>query len=220
MKLACLMAVAAAVAGLPALAEPVGGKAADDMLFGVRGSSVAVAQDLSEVEQVILRKVIELSETQMNQPLRYYASIAFSPDDGLTQEPGPISSANHHGVAAADAAALAACDAKRRAGTRPCRIGARVVPRGYAPCLWAPRPPTARPTARRAARRRWRFRPRPGNSRWRPGPGRRQRRWRSAMQRLGAQMIALSRSPIDLCQSVDLTGLVFCLGRIDSANEM
>ena len=133
MKLACLMAVAAAVAGLPALAEPVGGKAADDMLFGVRGSSVAVAQDLSEVEQVILRKVIELSETQMNQPLRYYASIAFSPDDGLTQEPGPISSANHHGVAAADAAALAACDAKRRAGTRPCRIGARVVPRGYAP---------------------------------------------------------------------------------------
>ncbi len=133
MKRACGVVAAITLAGLPALAEPVSDKVADDMLFGVRGSSVAVAQDLSELDQTILRKVIELSETQMNQPLRYYASIAYSPDDGLTQEPGPISSANHHGVAAADAAALAACNAKRKAGTRPCRIGARVVPRGYAP---------------------------------------------------------------------------------------
>ena len=43
-------------------------------------------------------------------------SIAYSPDDGLLQEPGPISSANHHGVAAADAAALAACNAAKAAG--------------------------------------------------------------------------------------------------------
>lgn len=123
--MATLMAVEAAAA------QPVSGAQAEDLLFGTRGQAIAVASDLSEFERSVLRQVIELAETRLRQPLYWYASIAYSPDDGLLQEPGPISSANHHGVAAADRAALAACDAARRAGTRPCRIGARVLPRGY-----------------------------------------------------------------------------------------
>jgi hypothetical protein len=125
--------VLAALAAAPAAAEPVSSAAAEDLLFGLRGQAIAVAPDLSETDQAILRMVIDLSAERMRQPLYWYSSIAYSPDNGLTQDPGPVAAANHHGVAAADRAALAACDAARPRGTRPCVIGARVLPRGYEP---------------------------------------------------------------------------------------
>ena len=125
--------VLAALAAAPVEAEPLSGAQAETMLFGLRGQAVAVSTGLSQTDQTILRMVIDLSAERMRQPLYWYASIAFSPDNGLVAEPGPISAANHHGVAAADRAALAACDAARPRGTRPCVIGARVLPRGYEP---------------------------------------------------------------------------------------
>lgn len=126
-----LLAAVVALASAPAGAQAISGAAAEDVVFGTRGQAIALASDLSEQDKAILRKVIELAESQLRQPLYWYASIAYSPDDGLLQEPGPISSANHHGVAAADAAALSACNAAKAAGKSPCRIGARVLPRGY-----------------------------------------------------------------------------------------
>ena len=124
---------AAALAAAPAAAEPVTGSVAGDLLFGLRGQAVAMSSGLSPQDQAILRMVIDLSAERMRQPLYWYSSIAYAPDAGLTVEPGPVAAANHHGVAAADRAALAACDAARPRGTRPCVIGARVLPRGYEP---------------------------------------------------------------------------------------
>lgn len=128
---ALVFAALAALSIGPVGAQAISGNAADDIVFGTRGQAIALASDLSEQDKAILRKVIELAESQLRQPLYWYASIAYSPDDGLLQEPGPISSANHHGVEAADRAALAACNAAKAAGKSPCRIGARVLPRGY-----------------------------------------------------------------------------------------
>jgi hypothetical protein len=127
-----LLVIAIAFAA-PAAAEPVTGDQARDLLFGLRGQTIAIDSNLPEREQTILRMVIDLSDKQMRQPLYWYASIAYSPDIGLTAEPGPVAAANHHGVAAADRAARAACDAARPAGSQPCVIGARVLPRGYEP---------------------------------------------------------------------------------------
>lgn len=121
---------AAALAAAPASAQPVSEAGARDLLFGTRGEAIALSQALSEQEKAILREVIRLTGEQMRQPLRYYASIAYSPDEGLVSE-ALQSSSNHHGVAAADRAALAACNAARAEGTQPCQIGARVLPRGY-----------------------------------------------------------------------------------------
>jgi hypothetical protein len=83
------------------------------------------------MDRTILRMVVDLSASQMRQPLYWYSSIAYSPSTGLTTEPGPVAAANHHGVAAADRAALAACNAAQARGAAPCVIGARVLPRGY-----------------------------------------------------------------------------------------
>ena len=126
-----MMAAVALLAGTAASAQPITGDQAEDLLFGTRGQAIALAADLSERDKLILRQVIELAETRLRQPLYWYTTIAFAPDSGLLEEPGPVSAANHHGVAASDRAALAACNAARPSGSRPCRIGARVLPRGY-----------------------------------------------------------------------------------------
>jgi hypothetical protein len=123
--------IIALLAASPAAAEPLTGAEAQDLLFGLRDQSVAVAGGLSEMDQTILRMVVDLSASQMRQPLYWYSSIAYSPSTGLTTEPGPVAAANHHGVAAADRAALAACNAAQARGAAPCVIGARVLPRGY-----------------------------------------------------------------------------------------
>ncbi len=127
------IALAAALAALPAMAEPLTGTQAQRLIFGLRGQSVAVAADLSPAEQTALRMIVDLSASRMRQPLSWYASIAYAPEQGLTQEPGPVAATNHHGVAAADRAALAACNAARPADSRPCVVVARVLPRNYEP---------------------------------------------------------------------------------------
>jgi hypothetical protein len=125
-----LLALMICLAG-PALAEPVSEREARGLLFGVRGESIAYSSALTEAERGIVAEVIRLSEEQMRQPLYYYAAIAYAPDEGLVS--GSLQSAiNHHGVEAADRAALAACAAAKTVAG-PCRIAARVLPRRYEP---------------------------------------------------------------------------------------
>jgi hypothetical protein len=128
-----LLYALALLAAAPAAAEPVSGAAAEGMVFGLRGQTIALASDLSEADRAILRMVIDLSARQMRRPLYWYSAIAYSPTTGLTSGPGPVAAANHHGIAAADRAALAACNAAQEPGAASCVIGARVLPRGYAP---------------------------------------------------------------------------------------
>jgi hypothetical protein len=103
---------------------------AEDLIFGTRGSAIAVSGALSATDQEIVKKTLELLEQQINGPVKYYAAIAYSPDEGLLTE-ALQSAMNYHSIAAADAAAIAACNAARTAGTAPCQIAARVLPRGY-----------------------------------------------------------------------------------------
>lgn len=113
-----------------ATAEPLTTREAQAALFGTRGTSVAVSGALSPTDQDIVRRIIDLLEDQMNGPVRYYAAIAYSPDEGLVSD-ALQSAMNYHSVTGADAAAIAACNAARAAGAQPCQIAARVLPRGY-----------------------------------------------------------------------------------------
>jgi hypothetical protein len=129
-RTACLTAAALLFSALSAMAQTVDERTARDALFGTRGSAIAVSGALSAGDQDIIRRTIDLLADQLNGPIRYYASIAYSPDEGLLSE-ALQSAMNYHSVADADAAALAACNAARTAGTRPCAVAARIVPRGY-----------------------------------------------------------------------------------------
>ena len=115
---------------LPAAAQPVNGDAAGDQLFPTRGTTLALSSALSERDREIVRRTIDLLEDQMNAPVRYYASLAYAPDEGVVSEAFQ-SAMNFHSVAAADRAALAACNAARAAGSGACAIAGRVLPQGY-----------------------------------------------------------------------------------------
>lgn len=113
-----------------AAAQTLTAREAEKMLFGTRGSAIAVSGALGATDQAIVTKTIELLEQQIGGPVKYYATIAYSPDEGLLTE-ALQSAMNYHSVAGADAASIAACNALRGAGTAPCQVAARVVPRGY-----------------------------------------------------------------------------------------
>ncbi len=59
----------------------------------------------------------------------YYGAIAFSPDEGILVE-ATVAAVNHHSVGAAEAAALADCDAKRK-GDTPCAVAVVLRPDGW-----------------------------------------------------------------------------------------
>ena len=88
---------------------------------------------------IVMRKHPKLTEDQSKilaqiapgQP--YYGAIAFSPDEGLAVE-ATVAAVNHHSVEAAEAAALAGCNEKRK-GEEPCAVVVVLRPDG-----WEPRP--------------------------------------------------------------------------------
>jgi len=132
---AVALACSVVFAGLgmaPALAQTLTTREAQATLFGTRGTAVAVSDALSAEDQDIMRRTIDLLEDQLNGPVKYYATIAYSPDQGLLSD-ALQSALNYHSVAGADAAALAACNTARAAGTQACQIAARVLPQGYEP---------------------------------------------------------------------------------------
>ncbi|MEL7343423.1 MAG: hypothetical protein AAFN59_01005 [Pseudomonadota bacterium] len=113
-----------------AMAQVMNTNQAGRALFPVRGSAVVVASELSGRDQTIAKTLVDLLEKQQGEPIRYFFSIAYSPADGWASQ--SLQSANNfHSVAAADAAALRACDAAKSGGT--CQVVARVLPRGYEP---------------------------------------------------------------------------------------
>ncbi len=122
--------IAAIILATPAMAQVLDTKTAEKQLFPVKGHSIQVSGKLSKDDRATVLAVIPLMAKQLNQPVRYYASIAYSPDDGLVHE-ALQAAMNYHTVGAADAAAVAACNKAKSRGTRSCRVAARVVPKRY-----------------------------------------------------------------------------------------
>lgn len=144
------MVAAMMLAGGAALAEPVSGRVAEGLAFAPGKSRVIVSSGLDAQGQGMVRLMVPLMEQQLGRKLDYYGAIAMSPDEGFQSEASQ-SALNHHSVASADAAALAACNANRKSGTRPCILAARIVPEGY-----EARPLTLSTNATRALRETYR----------------------------------------------------------------
>lgn len=124
--------IAALSMAAPAGAEVLDTKAARGQLFSTKGHSVQVSGRLSKEEQQTVTAIIPMMGEQLRQPVRYYAAIAYSPDDGLVHE-ALQAALNYHTVEAADAAAVAACNKIKSNAAQSCRVAARVVPKGYKP---------------------------------------------------------------------------------------
>jgi hypothetical protein len=125
-----LVATVIVGAASAAAAQPMSQRDAQKQLFPTRGTSVTVSDTLSATDQDIIRRTIDLLREQLGGPVKYYASIAYSPDEGLLSE-ALQSAGNFHSLAAADAAAISACNKARASGTQGCKIAGRVLPRGY-----------------------------------------------------------------------------------------
>jgi hypothetical protein len=106
-----------------ALAQVPTGDAVAPMLFPETGAVVELLpQSFLTKEQAAI-----LAQVGAAQP--YYGAIAVSPDEGLMVE-ATVAAANHHSTGAAERAALAGCDAKRK-GAAPCVIVALIRPEGW-----------------------------------------------------------------------------------------
>ncbi|SFP09191.1 hypothetical protein [Tranquillimonas alkanivorans] len=125
-----LVAAVFCVAAGAASAQGVDGSEARAQLFPPERTGLQISSRLDETERDIVRRLIPLFEEQMGQPMHYYATIAYSPADGLVSE-SLQSAVAYHDTDAADRAALSACEAAAQSGG--CEVAARVVPRGYEP---------------------------------------------------------------------------------------
>lgn len=123
-----ILAVCLAMCAGPVSAQAISGDAAQRQLFPTRGVQVAVSRSLGEEEQAIIRELVREAD-RTGEDFRYYGSIAYSPDEGMTGQ--SIRGAfNYHSTDAADQAAVAAC---RAAGGQGCQVAAHILPRGYEP---------------------------------------------------------------------------------------
>ena len=118
-----MLGVALAGFATVAAAQVPTGDAVQPMLFAGGGAVVEVLpQPFLSQEQVAI-----LAQVGAAQP--YYGAIAVSPDEGLMVE-ATVAAANHHSTDAAQTAALAGCDAKRK-GAAPCMIVALIRPENW-----------------------------------------------------------------------------------------
>lgn len=115
---ACLMA-----ASLSAGAEPITGKDAKKALFAPQKAEIEVLPEagLPEDQVQVLQTVGE------SQP--YYGAVAISPAEGLLVD-ATVVATNFHDSAAAAVAALAECNAKRKADAA-CIVAAYIRPKGW-----------------------------------------------------------------------------------------
>lgn len=106
-----------------AVAQETSGADVKKMLFKTGAAEVEILPQpfLPEDQAAILAQV------GATQP--YYGAIAISPDEGLMVE-ATVAAANHHSTEAASAAAVAACEAKRK-GATPCAVVALIRPEGW-----------------------------------------------------------------------------------------
>lgn len=131
MKLIGLLLASLALA-TPVSAQVLNESAAAKALFPTRGHTVQLSGSLSAMERKIVTGIIPLMAEQLRQPVRYYAAIAWSPDDGLVHD--SIQAAmNYHSPGAAATAAVAACNKLKSRGAQTCKVAAQIVPKGYRP---------------------------------------------------------------------------------------
>lgn len=129
MRILTMMCAAVLCAGA-AIAEPVSGRTAAGQLIETSGIGLQLSRSLSEKEGAIIQTLVPLIEQQMGTKAKFYGTIAYAPDEGLVSE-ALQGAFNHHSVAAADAAALAACTAAKTTSGLPCQVAARILPPGY-----------------------------------------------------------------------------------------
>ncbi|MGL6212114.1 MAG: 5-aminolevulic acid synthase [Paracoccaceae bacterium] len=109
-----------------ALAEPLTGKAAKKLLYPAKTGAVVemlAGSGLSAEDQTVLATVAA------QQP--WFGAIAISPDEGMMSE-ATVAAANYHDVAAAGAAAITDCNAKKK-GQADCVVATLIRPEGYEP---------------------------------------------------------------------------------------
>lgn len=116
---ALVLAVFAGSAG----ADPVDTATARDMLYDEERVEVLRyrTQGLSDEE---IAAITTVAQTQ-----KYYAAIAFAPDEGILAEPTVLAS-NYHTIEAAREAAVDQCN-ERRSGGADCLIAMEVRPAGW-----------------------------------------------------------------------------------------
>ena len=114
----------------PAFGEVLSEREARRALFSERGHQIQMVDGLSALERKIVTEIIPLMAEQLRQPVRYYAAIAYSPDDGMVHD--SIQAAmNFHTPEAAGNAAVRACNALKSRSAKSCRVAAFVVPKRY-----------------------------------------------------------------------------------------
>lgn len=98
-------------------------RSARGQLFDHRGGEVVLLPNdvLTEEQQGQL--------SQMGGAIPYYGAIAVAPDEGFLSEANQAA-ANHHSIASAEVAALAACN-QARSSARACVIVMHFLPRNY-----------------------------------------------------------------------------------------
>ena len=108
---------------LPAVAEPLQGKAATKVLFAPVTAEVEIMPEAAlPADQAEILKTVGVGQP-------YYGAIAIAPEEGLMAE-ATVAAANFHDVAAASVAALGECDAKKKTATA-CVIAAVIRPEGW-----------------------------------------------------------------------------------------
>lgn len=117
---------------MPARAEVIDTKSARKLLFPIKGQNTQLAGALTDPERATIIALIPLMEQQLRTPVKYYSSIAYSPDEGLVSD-ALQGAFNFHTTDASDAAAIAACNNARKKESNPCQLAARILPRKYKP---------------------------------------------------------------------------------------
>lgn len=125
----CVMALVLATG---AAAEVPDTKAARKALYSVKGYDIEVSETLSKENAAMVKAIVPLMAEHLRQPVRYYAAIAWSPDDGMVHE-SLQASVNHHTPESAAAGAIAACAPLRSETARNCEVAALILPKKYKP---------------------------------------------------------------------------------------
>ena len=113
-----------------AAAEPVSSSAAAGMLHDTESIGLQLASGLSKKEHAAVKNLVPLIAQQTQTKAKFFGALAYAPDEGLVSE-SLQGAFNFHSVAAADQAALKACEAAKKATSGACRLAARILPPGY-----------------------------------------------------------------------------------------
>lgn len=116
---ACLL-----IAATPVWAQPISGKDAKKSLFA------PVAAEVEILPEAGLPADMATALVMVGEGQPYYGAVAIAPEEGLMSE-ATVAAANFHDTAAASAAALAECNAKKKSAA-DCVVAAYIRPKGWA----------------------------------------------------------------------------------------